>query len=93
MLWLPTVVKLVLSVAVLVAVVPVVATMPITVVPSLKVMRPVGDTPATLAVSVILTPTTAVVTLVVKVVVVAACALKLKAHKLNNNTVASMVHR
>ena len=93
MLWLPIVVKLVLSVAVLVAVVPVVATMPIAVVPSLKVMRPVGDTPATLAVSVILTPTTAVVALVVKVVVVAACALKLKAHKLNNNTVASMVHR
>lgn len=94
MLWLPTVVKLVVSTAVLVAVVPVVATVPIVVVPSLNTTLPVGDTPATEAVRVTFTPTTAVVALVVKVVVVAACTLKLNnILKPNNNRVAAVVHR
>ena len=82
------------SVAVLVAVVPVVLAVPIVVVPSLKVTRPVGLRPFTLAVKVTLTPTTVVVTLVVNVVVVAACAATLKP-RLNANIskVNVVIHR
>ena len=63
-----------------------VATVPIVVVPSLNTTLPVGETPATEAVKVRLVPTTTVVTLVVKVVVVAAWALRLNIRlKLSNN--------
>ena len=85
---------MVVSVAVVVVPVPLSVPVPIVVVPSLKVTRPVGLRPFTLAVKVTLTPTTVVVTLVVNVVVVAACAATLKPRlNANMSKVNVVVHR
>lgn len=62
----------VVSVAVLFAPVPVVATVPMMVAPSLNCTLPVGSIPTTVAVKVMLTPATAVLGAVSVVVVVVA---------------------